>query len=145
MKNTRIVFLASLLALVLPVLSYGDVLETIKANPTQTGEQAYPWNAGGSYARVVTSNEILISSGPTLLLGVVMSTGAVTSYVTFRDTDATNGSGTTVIERLQFQVQMSSYPSPYIQFPLRFPKGLTAQVFNIDLEESVTIIYRPYQ
>lgn len=110
----------------------------------QSGQEAHPWYGGASYKVISTAQEVHVSSKPCVFYGLVMSTGAVGSYAVVRDTDASNGNGLKVFDRIPFSVSGStSYNSEvgWLRFPVRFTKGLTVELNSVTAGERVTAIY----
>jgi len=139
--NIPLLAVVGLLLAGLSAVSYADT-KASKTPSRQDGGQADPAYAGCKPKRLTTNTEILISSNSGVLLGVYQSTGAVTAYVTFRDTEATNGSGAILLDKLQFAVAQSSYAEGRLpRLPFRYTTGLTAQINNVSAGEEATVCY----
>lgn len=108
------------------------------------GSQAFPQYAGAKYT-VLSTTELLVSSQPLVIYGVLMSTGAFDTFVVIRDTDVTNGNGTQVVPRIMYQnnSSTSAYSDPgRFNYPIRLNKGATGQIGGVAGKgEQATILY----
>ena len=91
-------------------------------------------------ARLTNATETLIVSGAAVLYGIYLTTGAATNFVTLRDTDTANGSGTIALDKLSFQTTPQS-DGNRLPFPIRFDDGITAQLNNVAAGEEAVVLY----
>ena len=109
----------------------------------QRGEEMSPEYAGHSYYRIATAAEHWVSSKTVVLAGVVMSTGATTAWIVFRDTDTANGSGDRVIGRIGFNTAPATLATqPIIPVSIRFKKGMTVELISTAAGEEATVLYQ---
>ena len=118
---------------------------TVLAPYTQKGEQAFPEYSGCDYVHTAGTTEVLLSSGPLVLYGVYMSTGAVTSFVTIRDSNTLTGNGTAVLDRIPYATTLQ-LQREILPFPIRFYTGATMIIGGTAaIGETATACYRKQQ
>ena len=115
-------------------------VRTIKTPYNQKGEQAHPWYSGAQYKRIAATGELWVSSGPSVLLGVYLTTGAATEYAIIRDTDTQNGTGDVVFGRLARATTQQNMNN-IIPFPVRFTKGITFELQSNNAGAEATVLY----
>ena len=105
-------------------VAYAADTRTIKTPYNQKGEQAHPLYSGCDYKRVTAAVETLISSGPIVLYGVYLTTGAATQFVTIRDAQIVDGTGSVALDRIPFATTAQQERN-ILPFPVRLSNGGT--------------------
>lgn len=112
----------------------------------QYGAEANPLYAGAEYTFVSATTEVIVSTGPTVLLGVWMSTGSLNAFAIFKDTSIAGiaaSASNLVYPRMQFS-SLSSQTVSGLQppFPVRFKRGISATLSSVATGESITVLYQ---
>lgn len=147
MKNIKLPLLvAAVVALgVSMAFSAQNVMRTIKTPTNQMGVETNPLYSGGKYVNKITAAEAVACSGPCVLLGLQMGTGAASSYLTIRDTATADGSGSLAFRRIYFHANPDTMAINRLAFPVRFSKGISLTLSSIAADEEVTAIYLEQQ
>lgn len=154
MKKLNILLFAALVGLVMVGKSEAGSQtpasrRTISVPYTQKGEQANPLYSGADYLRVTGTNETLVSSGPVVVYGVYLTTGALADYGILRDTDTCNGAGTIALDKIQFTTStVGGSGFGYggnLPFPIRLNGGATFQLNTVTAGQSATVLYLKQQ
>ena len=108
----------------------------------QRNEEAHPLYSGAKYKYVTTSGETFVSSGPAVIYGLAMSTGAVTSFAILKDTDVANGSGSQALPRIPFSTAtLDANNLGGLHFPIRVNKGIVISIQSVAVGEELSVLY----
>lgn len=98
---------------------------------------AHPGYGGYDYNRVTSTTEVLVCSGKCILAGLLMATGAKTSFVIARDTIAADGAGSKIAVLSRFEPD--TRPSwNMLSAPVFMDSGISVK---LSATEEVTVLY----
>lgn len=126
----KMILMAAVLGMVVSLADKAGAVNqpTVSVAYDQRGGAVDPFYANVKYKRIAEPYETLVTSNSALLVGVIPSSVAPTTqdYLTFRDTNCANGSGTVVIGKLMFLSTSAAIDiMSRIPHPIQFGKGIT--------------------
>ena len=144
--KTRNVFLGLLLSgLVSGGLVYADNA-TINTPKSESGAEIHPLYGGWKTKRIVNGDETVVCSGPCVIGGLLMSTGAVANLVELRDTTTADTSGARLMPLRYFTLEDTGAYADRLPNgrTLRTTKGCTAKITERTKMEEIYVLYMDY-
>jgi hypothetical protein len=137
-------FVAGLLALSLMAIGSGAFADnaSLDGPRDEKGGPIHPFYGGYKHTRVASTTERVVCSGHCLLKEILRSTGAVTSFLTIRNTSTADGGGEVALPKWRFTTFETDVLRPLLSdSPLRMTKGISAQLSSVSANEEVVIVY----
>lgn len=102
----------------------------------------HPLYGGYQYSYIAQTAEYQVCDGRCLLAGLFRGTGAVTSYLTVRDTSITGNTSTaTIAFRVHYDVAETRVLENPIALPIVLQNGITVALSSVSADERVTVVY----
>jgi hypothetical protein len=118
----------------------------IHAPRDQQGEQLNPLYSGAKYYRTASTSEVLVTSQPSILLGIILFNSggngqpAQNVFATIRDTGIGADGSMNVVARFRFDIN-TGVQSQRLPFPIRLNTGLAVDLSANSTGEEVTVLY----
>ena len=138
-KNISILLVAVVLGL---SGSAGAVTQRSFPQDKRGAPVAHPLYGGYAYSYRNTASEAVVCTGKCLLAGLIMSTGATTTFLRIRDTGTADGAGSSLVPAIYYRVQpdTGNVANPIV-LPVLANNGISIQANTMSNGETVTVLY----